>query len=140
MSRKSHKIPRSGLREIALLLLNQKENKQNVDNSFMNDELIFKYFRLYPVLRLKINNLECFCNRFTMFCLPFSYDWVDTKNEQFYIKIQKPFHKEHVDATNFHLKMSYLTLAEWKEFPKNQPIIWHILINFSIPLLRNSTL
>lgn len=63
----------------------------------MNDELIFKYFRLYPVLRLKINNLECFCNRFTMFCLPL----VDTKNEQFDIKIQKPFHKEHVDATTF---------------------------------------
>lgn len=68
-----------------------------------------------------------------MFCLPFSYDWVDTKNEQFDIKIQKPFHKEHVDATNFHLKMSYLTLTEWKEYPKNQPIIWHILINVLHP-------
>lgn len=29
--------------------------------------------------------------------------------------------------------MSYLTLTEWKEYPKNQPIIWHILINFLHP-------
>lgn len=47
----------------------------------MNDELIFKYFRFYFVLCLKINNLECFCNWFIMFCLLFSYDWVDIKNE-----------------------------------------------------------